>query len=216
VLLPEAHVQSLLALPPDHSLISPFDALEARLLEEPLVAQVSFRRRLPRTLEVRIEERVPVAFLPSPHLVAVDVEGILLPLADPRRDRLDLPLIAPEVLGRPGRPLTPMERRTLASELVQLGVLEPRLSQAISEIALDAHGDVHVSLLLPETRLVFRPPVTATRLQEGVLVLADVLERRGGVPPVEVDLRFSDQVVIRDRPALIRTQPIQLPSRGPS
>jgi cell division protein FtsQ len=215
-LLPEANVQTLLALSPDHSLLAPFDELEARLLEEPLVASVTFRRRLPGTLEVRVQERVPVAFLPSPQLVAVDVEGVLLPRVDPRRDRLDLPLMAPEVLGRRGMPLTPLERRTLASEVVQLGVLEPRLAQAISEIALDINGDIHVTLVLPETRLLFRPPVTGVRLQEAVLVLADVLERRGGVPPAEVDLRFGDQVVIRDRPATIRAQPNPPPSGGTS
>ncbi len=196
--IPEAEVLALMGIESRQSILADLAPIEQRLLTGPMVAGVRLRRRFPGTLEVQIDERVPVALVPMPHLVAVDVEGILLASIDVGRERLDRPVILPQVIGRESEALTPFERRMLASELMRLQALEPRLALAISEIELDARGDVRVTLILPATRILFTPPLTATRLREGVLVLADVLERRAGESPAEVDLRFSDQVVIRD------------------
>jgi cell division septal protein FtsQ len=196
--LSEAEVLASAAVEPGQSIFGDLAPVEQRLREAPLVADVRVQRRFPDALEVQIRERVPIAVVPMPHLVAVDMEGVLLPSIDPGEERLDLPVILPQVIGRRSEPLTPLERRLLASELVRLQELEPRLTLVISEIELDTRGDIRVSLILPSTRILFTPPVTATRLREGVLVLADVLERRAGGSPTEVDLRFSEQVVIRD------------------
>lgn len=216
VRMPEATLFALLDLELNRSVFSDLSPLEDRLLQSPLLASVQVTRRPPRRIDIRVEERTPVAFVPLPHLVAVDVEGVLLPSLDPRRHQLDLPVILSQIPGRGDGALSAMERRTLASELVRLQRLEPRLAHAISEVGMDARGDLWVSLSLPDTRLVFRPPLTAARLREAVLVLADVLERQAGVPPAELDLRFADQIVVRNAPGLRASPSVSSSTRGRS
>jgi hypothetical protein len=171
--------------------------VEARVRAHPLVEEVRVRRRYPGTLVLEVRERVPVALLPTPALVPVDAQGEILPV-DPVLHRLDLPLLRPTVRGEGGEtPLTPVQRRTLAGEVVRLLELSPQMEASVSEAWLDPWGDVVVALEVPRTTLQFRPPLTAGRLREGMEVLADALERRPGELPQAVDLRFAEQVVVR-------------------
>lgn len=185
------------ALPPGFPVWGETGEVEARLRAHPLVEEVRVRRRYPKGLLAQVRERTPVALLPTPALVPVDAEGELLPV-DPVLHRLDLPLLRP-TLGGEGEaaPLTPVQRRTLAGEVRRLAELSPLLEASISEAWLDPWGDVVVALEVPATTLHFRPPLTPGRLREGMEVLADALERRPDQPPLAIDLRFAEQVVVR-------------------
>lgn len=192
--LTEAEVLETAALPPDASIWSDLEPPASRLRAHALVEEVRIRRRPPGTLRVEIVEREPVALLPAPTLTPVDREGRTLPLA-PERHPLDLPLVQPAAEDG-SRPLTSAEVRLLARELERLGELDPLVLASVSEAALGAWGDVHLRLGDPRVTLRYHPPLGAARLREGIVVLADALERDPERRPEAVDLRFADQVVV--------------------
>jgi hypothetical protein len=156
---------------------------------------VRISRRIPGRLVVHVTEREPVALLPNPTLVPLDGEGLFLPI-DPAAHRLDLPLIHPrsDPAGR-GPLLTAAQLRSLVGELAAIGEIDPEVGAAISDVAFDPWGDV-MARLESGVLLYYRPPLTARRLQEGLVVLADVRERHPERTPAAVDLRFADQVVV--------------------
>jgi hypothetical protein len=137
-----------------------------------------------------------VALVPNPTLVPLDAEGLLLPI-DPALHRLDLPLVHPRRDPEGSGPLlTPTQLRSLVTELSAIEELDPAVGATVSDVAFDLWGDV-VARLESGVTLHYRVPLTARRLQEGLLVLADVRERHPDRAPIALDLRFADQVVVR-------------------
>jgi hypothetical protein len=180
--------------------------IAARLREHPLVLDAQVRRVFPFTLEIRVQERVPVAYHPRPTLAPVDREGRALPL-DPMVHSLDLPLLQAVAEGRSlggggGRQsdldgLSPAQVRVLAEEVARLSEFDPDVLATLSEAALDRWGDVILRFHDPDVEFWYRPPLTPSRLREGVLAWADARGRLLDPPPEVVDLRFEDQVVVR-------------------
>jgi len=195
-LTPEA-VGAIAAVPADANLWDDLDPIARRLREYPGILEADVQRRFPGTLRIRVVEREPVAFLPTPALTPVDAEGQLLPI-DPAIHRLDLPLLHP--VREPARVdaprLTPAQLRTLAGEVRRLGELDPLVLSSLSEAALDPWGDVLLHLGDPRVTLHYRVPLTSRRLREGLLVLTDALERTPDRRPTRIDLRYADQVVV--------------------
>lgn len=186
-----------LAIPEGTSVWDDLEPFTLRLREHPVVHDARVRRRLPSTLVLEVTERVPVALIPTPTLTPVDLEGRLLPI-DPALHRMDLPLLQP--LREPtsdGTHLTPAQVRMLAAELHRVGTMDPDLLASVSDVAVNAWGDVLVRLGDPRLTLFYRAPLTPKRLREGLLVLADAMERYPERRPSGVDLRFEDQVVVR-------------------
>lgn len=193
--LSHADAVAAAAIPPETRLWDDTDGVEDRLREHPMVEEVRVRRRLPGTLVLEVVEREPVAFLPTPTLTPVDQRGRHLPV-DPALHVLDLPLVSPSEEGTDGE-LTAAQVHLLASELYRLSRMDPLLHGSVSDVAMGSWGEV--VLRLAEPRMVFRypAPINPGRLREGLLVLADALERHPDRTPVAVDLRFADQVVVR-------------------
>ena len=187
-------VERAAALPADASLWDDFALVAKRLREHPLVQDVRIERRLSGKLLVRIEEREPVALLPTPTLEPVDREGRPIPV-DPARHRLDLPLI------RPGRPLprTPASAAiaTAAREAARLSRAEPGFWADVSVVIADGARAVRLEWGDPAVRIRAPIPLTERRLREAMAVLRDATDRAGDRPPVSLDLRFADQVVVR-------------------
>lgn len=185
------------AVPPGASVWDDPADMEARLRAHPMVSDAHVRRKLPGTLVLQVEERAPVGLVPMPALTPVDGRGKPLPL-DPAGRLVDLPLVQP---GRGhasgGAELTAAQLETLTSELARLGELDPAVLAAVSEVALDAWGDVLLHLGEPRVTLRYRPPLLPGSLSDALLVLGDALERNPDRTPVSVDLRFADQVVVR-------------------
>jgi cell division septal protein FtsQ len=169
---------------------------EAGLAAHPLVRTARVRRRLPGTLILVVEEREPVGLVATPTLEPVDAEGKILPL-DPSAHALDLPLLNPgaDVDGEAGA-----SRAALAAETDHLQRVDPEFSARISELTRDDRGDWIARWGEPAVSFRFRSSVTARRLREGVLVLADATAEGDGSPPAAVDLRFAEQVVVRRAP----------------
>lgn len=196
--LSAAEVARAAELPADASVWDEFDAWEANVRNHPLVREVRIERDLPATLVFRVEEREPVALVPNPTLEPVDAAGRVLPL-DPARHRLDLPLIRPVRSDAPDTKLTPEELRGLARELERLARLDPGFVAAVSRLGLSGRGHVVAELVEPRVEMLFRTPLAARRLHEGLRALAHARVRAAdqGRAPRAVDLRYEDQVVVR-------------------
>jgi cell division septal protein FtsQ len=192
------------AISPLASVWDDFDILEERLRTHPLVVEVKAKRRFPGTLLLEVKERQPVALVPNPALEPVDASGRILPI-DPALHHLDLPIISTKWKVA-GDVLSASERRLLAEELARLAQGEPDLLARISEIALDPRGDLWVQFWrrdsqgeiwdLPVT-LRFHPNLPSHRVQEGLRVLSDAMNRFDGAVVAGLDLRYEDQVVVR-------------------
>lgn len=169
--------------------------LKDRLLEHPLVKDVSVYRRFPHALLLKVVEVEPVALLPNPTLEPVDKEGRVLPI-DPVAHKLDLPIMTASQ-GTEAGSLSPEELRILAGEIARLAQGDPEFHARISDYSLHPRGDVTARISDPPVRLHFRPGLQSGRIQAGLSVLRDAQDHLGEGEVTDLDLRFDDQVVVR-------------------
>lgn len=167
-----------------------------RLLLDPRVAAAGVRRRGPRGVEVRIQERVPVLLVAHGVPWEIDSAGVLLaPLAD--GVTADVPLLSGPRFDAlpPGARLSTAAVERGLRWIEALSVRELELGRRISEI--DVADTATTGLLLMSGTRVLCPawPPGVRRLSALRVVLAD-LERRGTLAE-EVDLRYERQVIVR-------------------
>ena len=195
-------VLSQAALRPRASVWDDLSTTEARLAAHPLVRTVEVHREFPDGLIIELEERRPVAFLPTPVLTPVDAEARLLPVPEVAR-RLDLPLLQASV-DAPGErvDLTPAQLRRLTSELATLREIDPASFASVSEVSIDAVGDILLHLGEPRVAIHYRAPLAPGHLREANRVLRDALRRTPDRIPGRVDLRFRGQIVVHFMDAL--------------
>lgn len=154
---------------------------EARVTGHPLVKEVDVGRRLPGTLVVRIVEHVPVALVPGAQgFRAFDARGVALPI-DPTAADVDAPIVARADSGI---------FRFLGT--VRSGA--PDLYRRLSEVR--RHGGAGELVIVIDSLPVRTPAdVTLQQLADAQLVERDLERRR--VRPIELDLRYRDQVIAR-------------------
>lgn len=156
--------------------------LEERLRSHPQIAKAEISRRPPGTLIVSIVENLPVALIPSSDgLQPYDSAGKALPI-DPAQTAMNVPIL-----------------RSRANEklLGLLGILRaghPHIYNRISQIQQDRDGDV-IFVLTPALRVRASVGVAPERFNDIFPVEADLARRNER--PVELDLRYRDQVVAR-------------------
>jgi cell division protein FtsQ len=198
--LERGQVLALMDLTGETSVWDDTELWEARLLAHPLLKEAHVERRIPGTLVVSLVERRPVALAPTPTLEPVDGDGVLLPL-DPAESRMDLPLVEVRRTLPPGvRRLAGWER-ALVAEVARLSAADPGFFQLVSEVAWGGDGRTMVVRLgEPSVTFLVAAGSSAARLQEGLTVLGDVLDRDPGGVPAVIDLRYADQVVVRRNP----------------
>ncbi len=178
--LPPREILSLLSVDTTISIWTDLDSLAARLTSHPGVRSVRLRRRLPGTLDVRVTENLPVAFVPVARgLGVLDEDGATLPI-DPSRVDVDLPLVQ-------------RADTMLLSLLADVRDENPRLFARISAARRDARGDVE--LTLPTYSVLATDQATASRLADIAPVERDLARR--GTRVAQLDLRFRDQVIAR-------------------
>lgn len=156
------------------------DPLEARLEEHVQVREARIERRLPGTLVVRVTENRPLALVPGRGgFTVVDAKGRTLPI-DPSRTSVDLPIVAAGDSGA---------LRLLA----ELRAEQPSLYERVSEVRRMARSELLIRLSSLPVRAM--GDVSARRMAELLLVEEDLARRQ--LRPVELDLRFRDQVIAR-------------------
>jgi cell division septal protein FtsQ len=150
-----------------------------RVRAVPGIESAELRRRLPGTLEIVLEEAVPVALAPrTSGMALLDSSGKVLPF-DPAASAPDLPIAA-----TPDRAVA----RVLATVLVNDPVLFARIRAAWrvqEDVILDLDG----------RRLWLGPAVTAEDIR-AVMAVAQDLARQGRNYR-ELDGRFAGQVIVR-------------------
>ena len=162
------------------SVWDPVRPVEARIAGHPEIRSVRIRRRLPGTLVVEIVESLPVALVPAAAgLRAYDDRGVLLPV-DPAGHDIDVPVLA--------------RRDTALLRLLgQVRSGAPALYARISELRRLPRGDVWMKMA--GVTVLAASDVSVPRLLELDPVSQDLARRR--LHPVELDLRFRDQVIAR-------------------
>jgi cell division septal protein FtsQ len=177
--LDPAKVVSALRLPSTASVFDDPGPLEQRVLAMPGVAAVEMGRRIPGTLEVALEEAVPVALASrGSALVMLDARGRVLPF-DPLRSAPDLPLAAN------GDPL-------VTRVFAQVRDADPEL---FARVGAGWRVGPDVVLEVGGRRIWFGAQVSAEDIR-AVTAVEQALARSGRGYR-ELDGRFAGQVVVR-------------------
>ncbi len=166
------------------------DPLVARVQGHPLVRDVEIERKLPGTVVVRLVEHAPVALVATPNgFRAYDERGVALPI-DPTIVDVNAPVMAH---------VDTALLRLLGDARLDAPALYARLSEVRREptpagpTLRSSGGDV--VLLLDSVPVRASPDITLQRLADIELVERDLARRR--LRPVELDLRYRDQVIAR-------------------
>lgn len=167
-----------------------------RLLAHPMIDDVEIERRVPGTIVLHVKEAEPIAYARTPELVAIDAQAHALPL-DPAMAPLDLP-----VLGTVSRPASNgrfADRATLdlAQAIAAVRAFEPALAGWVSEAAPAPGSGLRLTLRGPTNAIALLPlPLTAERLRELRLTLADLAARGELRGTTRIEARYSDQIVV--------------------
>jgi cell division septal protein FtsQ len=194
--LSEQEVEGLLVLTPESSIWGETERWTDRIVSHPLVKTGRVTRKPPDGLLVSLVERIPIAFAPTPTLEPVDAEGYLLPL-DPASYRLDLPILFSQQKTPKGARLVPEEVRRLAAEVDHLMAADTAFLQLVSSIEWTEKGSLLVRWTDPRVDFLLPSRASPARLRAGLSALADAVSKSPGAAPSVIDLRFSDQVVVR-------------------
>lgn len=194
------------------SVFDDFEAAVEALRSHPLVADVRIARKPPSTVVIHVEESEPIALIATPRLEAVDVRGRVLPL-DPSRGELDVPVIGSKVKVESGEVTDGAVRAALLG-LADVRAFEPILWGWISELHPRSEREMRLVLRWPgDAELLLGLPVSAARLEEVRLVLADLANVAAPGSAVgaqqnseldrlrRLDARFDEQVIVSLAPA---------------
>jgi cell division septal protein FtsQ len=171
-------------------------AWQQRLQASPWVARAALRRVLPATIEVRIDERQPLAIARIDRgLYLIDAEGVVLDEYGPAHADKDLPLVD-GLTGASGRKgdVDPV-RAALAARVIEALATRPDLADKVSQIDVSRVDDAVVMLEGDTALLRLGDTDFVERLQQ-YLDLSDALRER--VAAIDyVDLRFSERLYVR-------------------
>lgn len=170
-----------------------------KLLESPWVADVALRRVLPSTVEVFVEERLPIGLCRlGDALYLVDRGGMIIDEFGPKYSEFDLPIID-GLVRKPGsgEPAIDERRADLAARVIDALSQRPALAERVSQIDVADVRNAVVMLEDDEARLYLGNERFLERLQGYVDLAAAFRER---FPEIDyVDLRFEDNVYVRPR-----------------
>ena len=178
----ESQLRERLGADTTQSIWMDLQPLEQRLAAHPQLLSVTLSRKLPGTLVVRVEERQPVAIVPSSRgFTAIDERGATIPV-DPANGDVDVPVLH-------------KNDSIVVRLLANLRRNEPALYHRISEISRVGRDELRIELAT--VSILAMTDVTVQRLLDILPVERDLA--RKGVQVAELDLRFfgSGQVIAR-------------------
>lgn len=171
----------------------------AKLLESPWVADVALRRVLPSTVEVFVEERLPIGLCRlGEALYLVDRRGAIIDEFGPKYSDFDLPIID-GLVREPGsgEPAIDERRAGLAARVIDSIAQQPSLADRVSQVDV---ADVRnaVVLLDDDPALLYLGEERFLERLQTYVELASAFRER--IPDIDyVDLRFEDNVYVRPR-----------------
>lgn len=194
-------VLSALDLPPGASLLTlDLPRLGGRLAGNPWVKEATLERRLPDRLVVRLVERAPVAVLLAGGAYLVSGDGMILAEVEAEAGP-GLPVLRAPAGRRyaPGERVAPDELDEALGAWRQVQLAPAFGGRWPVEVALLPDGSYQVRVEPSDLVVRLRPSGLDAQLQH----LGAVLALRGGVldEVAEVDLRFPEKVILRQRPS---------------
>jgi cell division protein FtsQ len=176
------------------NIFSDLTAFEESLRQHPLVRDVHFERRPPRSILIRVEEREPFAILAAKRPVPVARDGTTLPRERIAVD-LDVPLLTVRGLEEGEEP----DRERVRDGLAYLASIKrdtPELAAHVSELVVGEGGPEVLYLRTPRARVILGGEWN--EIVSGLLSgVAGHLEPTQGL--YEIDLRFARQAIVRER-----------------
>lgn len=194
-MVPDREILEWAAIPDSANVWDDPAGWETAVAAHPVVRTVRIRRDLPATLVVEVVEREPVAFVATPVLVPVDLDGNILPV-DPSRVRLDLPVV--RILDKVGGDSIPSPHRLRPPvEAVARLRENPAFHVRLSELREEADGSVTALWgSSPSLEVKLRLPVDPARIEEGLEILEHELSSDTTATPRYLDLRWADGVTV--------------------
>ena len=110
---------------------------------------------------------------------------------------LDLPILFSQEKTPEGARLVPEEVRRLAAEVDHLMAADSAFLRLVSSVEWTEKGSLLVRWTDPRVDFLLPSQASPMRLRAGLSALADAVLKYPGRVPSEIDLRFSDQVVVR-------------------
>ncbi len=181
--LAESELLEHLAVDTSLSIWVDLHPLQQRLAAHPQLLSVRVSRKLPGTLVVRVQERQPVAIVPSTKgFLAIDEHGATIPV-DPASGDVDVPILQNKA------------DTSLLKLLAELKKHEPALYQRISEVSRVGKNELRIDL--KTVAILAMSDVTVQRLLDILPVERDLAGK--GVRVAELDLRFLGNVIARPK-----------------
>jgi hypothetical protein len=180
------------------------ESLKQRLRASPWVADAAVRRTLPDTLQVQIQERVPLALAELDRLYLMDGDGTLIDIYGPRTSGFDLPIV---------RGLKGIDSVARADRARRAGALLADLAELggeVSEVQVEPGGDLRVVLRGAGEVLKLGTPPCKKRLLTFLELRKDLRERCPGAE--YFDLRFRGRIYAKHSPATEPAAPSVAPA----
>jgi cell division septal protein FtsQ len=170
------------------------DAIEDDMERDPRIRKVNICRRLPSTLAVAIEEREPVMLIGGERLLALDEEGVVMPIEG--AGLLDIPVLTgvhpPVEPGSGAHHLGIQKGLEIRKAVAQEA---PVLWDAISEINLRQLESPRLYLTAGGAEVRLGGVDLGTQIQRLWIVLRDLAAKEAVI--YMLDLRFKDQLICR-------------------
>lgn len=173
-----------------------FEAYRKRVMDSPWVADVSMRRVLPSTVELRLVERVPMAIARlGPQLYLVDNAGVIMDEFGPQYRDFDLPIVDGLVATSRGGPVADTDRVHLAGRFFDALGARPDLRRRVSQIDVSNARDL-VAILDSEPAALHLGDARFVERLTTYFEISQALHDQFSDLDY-VDLRFDERVYVR-------------------
>ncbi len=185
---------------PEKAITIDADKLAKKLINSHYIKGVSITRRLPRKLNITIEERQPAAFIHGIGLNLIDHLGYLMPVPEASTS-WDLPVITgiKQNLGQLGRASTTADTYVALEILNYLEIENPLLHAMVSQIDMSRNKYINLYLIRGGTTI----HIGRDSYQKELYVLKNYLISYidwAKLDDIEyIDLRFEDQLIVKFR-----------------
>jgi cell division septal protein FtsQ len=170
-----------------------------RLLSSPWVKDAAFRRVLPSTIEVVLQERQPVALARIQEgLYLVDDHGVIIDEYGPAYAGFDLPIVdgLRGSTGDGASPVPDAARAELAGRVIASVHADPEIAGRVSQIDVSDVRNAAVILSGDAATIYIGDDRFLPRLQSYLQLAGTLKERAGGVDIDYVDLRFEHRIIV--------------------
>jgi cell division protein FtsQ len=173
--------------------------VEERVRKNHYIKSVSVNRNAPDGITISVVERMPVAVLPGVKLLAIDGEGTVLPYTA-SAFTFDLPVITGSLSGdnvKPGQQFSSAPVREALSVLAVAREIGEDVYRRISELHVRKDGEMILFTSDSGVPVLFGRGNALEKLIKLDGFWKEIVSRRGARDLAYVDVRFTDQVVVR-------------------